>query len=101
MILLQHLHFFYVVIRAATKLLYSGSCIFFRESSTTWYYSFNEIFSHLQFDTDDEVLYSASYIYEAHRLPIGKHLSKQSYLIGYYNRSVMLAASFFRRHLRI
>ena len=70
--------FFYVVIRAATKLLYSGSCIFFRESSTTWYYSFNEIFSHLQFDKDDEVLYSASYIYEAHRLPIGKHLSKQS-----------------------
>ena len=57
--------------------------------------------THLQFDKDDEVLYSASYIYEAHRLPIGKHLSKQSYLIGYYKRSVMLAASFFRRHLRI
>ena len=34
--------------------------------------------THLQFDKDDEVLHSASYIYEAHRLPIGKHLSKQS-----------------------
>ena len=69
--------FFYVVIRAATKLLYSGSCIFFRESSTIVLMKYSRM-THLQFDKDDEVLYSASYIYEAHRLPIGKHLSKQS-----------------------
>ena len=75
--MLQHLHFFYVVIRAATKLLYSGSCIFFRESSTIVITKYSRM-THLQFDKDDEVLYSASYIYEAHRLPIGKHLSKQS-----------------------